>query len=191
MAAPQQSGVYRMTRALINEFEGIDLESVAQVQNADNPAQGVTLVIADRADAAMAWEPMITSGMERRPDLRLIYNAGEAYRRHASVDLPYFCVNVRKELVDRAPDTAKRLNAAFAECVAMIDAAFDAMADRYAGRTMIEAPILKTAKSAGRLRFSHAAASDQALQSTITNASQILVRQGILKAPAEAGFFAG
>ena len=43
-------------------------------KNADNPAQGVTLVIADRADAAVAWEPMISSGMRRRPDLDVIFS---------------------------------------------------------------------------------------------------------------------
>src|SRR5512136_2541112 len=43
IAAPQQSGVYRMTRAMIKDLTGEDIETAAQVQNADNPAQGVTL----------------------------------------------------------------------------------------------------------------------------------------------------
>ena len=155
VAAPQQSGVYRMTRAFLKEFDDVDLEAVAQVQNADNPAQGVTLVIADRADAAVAWEPMISSGMVRRPDLKVIYNAGEAFRAKTSLDLPYFCVNVRKDLLDREPGMATKLNAMFADCVAGIEANFDQVADKYATRARIEADVLKSAMRSGRLRFKY------------------------------------
>jgi len=191
IVAPQQSGVYRMTRALISEFEGIDIEKVARVQNADNPAQGVTLVIADRADAAVAWEPMISQGIERRSDLGIIFNAGEAFRKHTSQSLPYFCITVRKELLGRSPDMAERLNAMLAECVKGIDGDFDALAEKYASRTMLETKVLKVAKSAGRLRFDYNAASDPDFQKTVTSASEILVRQGILAKSADSGFFAG
>lgn len=190
IAAPQQSGVYRMTRAFIKEFNGIDIEAVAQVQNADNPAQGVTLAIADRADAAVAWEPMISSGMARRPDLNVIYNAGGIFREKTSLDLPYFCVNVRKELLDRNPGITARLNSMFAECVAGIDANFDNVADKYAARTLVDANVLKAAKKAGRLRFKYGAASDPLTQKTIIAASEILVRQGVLPKVADAAFFA-
>jgi NitT/TauT family transport system substrate-binding protein len=191
IAAPLQSGVYRMTRALIKEFNDIDIEKVAQVQNADNPAQGVTLVIADRADVAVAWEPMITSGMTRRQDLGLIFSAGGSFRDKTSLDLPYFCVNVRKELLDRTPGLSKRLNAMFADCVAGMEANFDQVADKYAERTRIEAGVLKAARKSGRLRFKFGPASDPTVQRTITVASEILVRQGVLTKPADPGFFAG
>jgi NitT/TauT family transport system substrate-binding protein len=190
IAAPQQSGVYRVTRALIKDLLGDDIESVAQVQNADNPAQGVTLVIADRADAAVAWEPMISSGMRRRPDLDVIFSAGGAFRDKTGLDLPYFCVNVRKELVGKSADAAKRLNAAFAECVSHIETNFDAVATKYAERTKIEADVLKAAKAAGRLKFKQAGAGDPQIQKTIAVASEILTRQGVLSRPADAGFFA-
>jgi len=190
IAAPAQSGVYRMTRALIKEFEGIDIEQLAKIQNADNPAQGVTLVVADRADAAMAWEPMISSGIAKRNDLDVFYNAGDVFRKKTSLDLPYFCVNVRKELVAKPGMTAK-LNAVFAECVAGLDKNFDAIAEKYAPRTRIDANMLKAAKNAGRLRFKYGAASDPTVQKTITTAAEILTRQGVLKKGADAGFFAG
>jgi hypothetical protein len=56
---------------------------------------------------------------------------------------------------------------------------------------MLEAKVLKVAKSAGRLRFDYNAASDPDFQKTVTSASEILVRQGILAKPADSGFFAG
>lgn len=190
VAAPLQSGVYRMTRALMKEFEGVDIEATARVQNADNPAQGVTLVIADRADAALAWEPMISSGVARRKDLSVIYSAGGAFRDKTSRDLPYFCVNARKELLDRTPGLASKLNAMFADCVAGIEANFDKVADTYATRMRVEADVLKAAKQAGRLKLKYAAASDPEIQKTITLASEILARQGVVGRPADAGFFA-
>jgi NitT/TauT family transport system substrate-binding protein len=133
---------------------------------------------------------MISSGMVRRPDLGVIYNAGEIFRAQTSLDLPYFCVNVRRELLDRSPGMAAKLNAMFAECVAGIDADFDQVADKYAARALIDANVLKAAKKAGRLRFKYGAASDPATQKTITTASEILVRQGVLAKPADAAFFA-
>jgi NitT/TauT family transport system substrate-binding protein len=190
IAGPQQSGVYRMTRAFIKEFDGIDIEAVAQVQNADNPAQGVTLVIADRADAAVAWEPMISSGVARRPDLDVIYSPGASFTAKTSLQLPYFCVNVRKELLDRTPGIAARLNAMFAECVAGMDANFDQVADKYATRTLIDASVMKAAKKAGRIRFNYGAASDPVTQKSIITASEILQRQGVLPKVADAAFFA-
>lgn len=189
IAAPQQSGVYRMTRAMIKELTGEDIETTAQVQNADNPAQGVTFVIADRADAAVAWEPMISSGMQRRKDIDVIFSAGQAFREKFGAELPYFCVNVRKEIA--AGGMAQKLNAAFADCVAAIDVDFDAVASKYASRTKIDADTLKIAKTSGRFKLQYGPASDPAVQATITTASEMLARQGVLPRKADAGFFAG
>jgi NitT/TauT family transport system substrate-binding protein len=188
IAAPQQSGVYRMTRAMIKELTGEDIETAAQVQNADNPAQGVTLVIADRADAAVAWEPMISSGMQKRQDLDVIFSAGRAFRDKTGADLPYFCVNVRKEIL--AGGMAQKLNAAFSESVALIGRDFDAIAAKYAARTKIDAETLRIAKSSGRFKLQYGAASDPAVQATITTASEMLTRQGVLSRKADLGFFA-
>lgn len=188
IAAPQQSGVYRMTRAMIKELNGEEIEAVAQVQNADNPAQGVTLVIADRADAAVAWEPMISSGMQKRKDINVIFNAGQAFHDKTGAYLPYFCVNVRKEVAGGG--MAKNLNAAFAECVSAIEADFDAIATKYAARTKIDAETLKIAKASGRFKFAYGAASDPKVQAAIVTASEMLTKQGVLSRKAEPGFFA-
>lgn len=190
IAAPQQSGVYRMTRAMIKDLNGLDIEQLAQVQNADNPAQGVTLVIADRADAAVAWEPMISNGMRKRPDLDVIFSPGKAFHDKTGANLPYFGVNVRQEILAANPGLAAHLNAAFAECVGMIESEFDAIAAKYAPRTKIDVETLKIARGSGRFKLDHGAASDPKVQATITGASEILVRQGVLDKKAVPGFFA-
>ena len=93
VAALQSTGTYRMVRALIKEANGIDIEKDATIQNVDNPAASVTLVMADRADAALSWEPNITMGLVKKPDLRVIFKAGDAYHKIAQGgDLPYFGV---------------------------------------------------------------------------------------------------
>lgn len=188
IAAPQQSGVYRMTRAMIKDIAGEDIETAAQVQNADNPAQGVTLVIADRADAAVAWEPMISQGMQRRPDIEVIFNAGQAFRDKVGGDLPYFCVNVRQEAL--ANGMGQHLNDAFRECVGLIDSEFDTIAAKYAGRTKIDVETIKIARSSGRFRLLYGAAGDPKVQATVTAASEMLTRQGVLSKKADPGFFA-
>ncbi|MCA6110577.1 ABC transporter substrate-binding protein [Bradyrhizobium cenepequi] len=190
IAAPQQSGVYRMTRAMIKETAGADIEEIAQVQNADNPAQGVTLVIAERADAAVAWEPMISNGMQKRPDLGVIFSAGKAFHDKTGSDLPYFCVNVRQEILDTNPGLGVKLNAAFGECAGLIESEFDAIAAKYAPRTKIDVETLKIARASGRFKLAYGAASDPKVQATIITASEILTRQSVLSRKAEPGFFA-
>ena len=94
---------------------------------------------------------MISSGIARRADMGVIFNAGGAFRDKTGLDLPYFCVNTRKELLAKLPDAATRLNAAFAECVATIEAEFPAIAARYAERTKIDAALLTHRESARAL----------------------------------------
>jgi NitT/TauT family transport system substrate-binding protein len=103
LAAPQSTGTYRMMRALIKELEGFDIETSTKVQNVDNPAAPVTLVMANRADAALSWEPNISVGLKKVPDMKVIYNAGDSYRKKFNLDLPYFGVAIRKEVAARDP----------------------------------------------------------------------------------------
>src|SRR3974377_236716 len=42
LAAPQSTGTYRMTKAVVKDFLGFDLEAAATVQNVTNPAAAVT-----------------------------------------------------------------------------------------------------------------------------------------------------
>src|SRR5690606_15761115 len=81
VAAPQSTGTYRMTRAIVKELEGIDLETETQVHNVDNPAASITQVMANRADAGITWEPNISAGLEKVPDMKVLYNTGLEYRK--------------------------------------------------------------------------------------------------------------
>ncbi|MGD0025032.1 MAG: PhnD/SsuA/transferrin family substrate-binding protein [Xanthobacteraceae bacterium] len=180
IAAPVASGIYRMTRALVREVAGVDLESEANIQNAENPAQGVTLVLANRADAAVAWEPMISSAMIKKPDLRIVADTGELYREKFKLDLPMFTLGARRELLERGSDVGKRLLAMYSDCMQGIEQNFAAVAERYAGRMLIEAKVSQMAKTAGRLRFNYVSCAEEPGRHLFREGFELLVRNKAL-----------
>jgi NitT/TauT family transport system substrate-binding protein len=190
VAAPIQFGPYRMTRALIRELHGFDLEKEATVQNSDSPATSVTLVMAGRADAAFAWEPMISGGMLQERDLKLIFNLGEAYKAHTGQDLQFFNVGLRKSLMDRSPGIAQRLDAMFADCVNGIENEFDQVVEEFGKRSLYPESTLRAARSSGRLYLRYASSSDASAKNGVQEASTFLARNGIVTKPADPGFFA-
>ena len=189
IAAPVASGIYRMTRAIVREVAGVDIETEATVQNAENPAQGVTLVLANRADAAVAWEPMIASAMSKRPDLRLVANTGALYREKFKLDLPMFTLGARRELLERGGDIGKRLLAMYAECIQGIEQNFPAVAETYAKRMLIDAKVSLMAKEAGRLRFKFISCADESGRQLFRKGFDLLVRnKGLSRMPDDSIF---
>ena len=176
IAAPRTSGIYRQTRAIVEEVAGLDIETAATVQNAENPAQGVALVLANRADAAVAWEPMISSAMARRPDIRLIANVGQLYRDRYKLDLPMFTLGAQRELIESGPDIGKRLLAMYKDCIEGIDKNFDDVATKYATRMRIDAKVTRAAKAAGRLRFKFMSCEEESGRNLFRKGFDFLVR---------------
>lgn len=190
LAAPQSTGTYRMMRAVVKELAGIDLESHAVVQNVDNPAASVTLVMANRADAGLTWEPNVSVGLARVPDLRVLYNAGAEYRRRMNLDLPYFGVAVRKEAIARDSTLVARLNKAFGQCIDGIMGNTEE-AVKIAGATSgIPPEVLKTAIASKRLEFKHTSMQSEEGRRSIRTANEFLVRNGALSKVVDNGFFA-
>lgn len=190
LAAPQSTGTYRMMRAVVKELAGIDLESYAVVQNVDNPAASVTLVMANRADAGLTWEPNVSVGLKRVPDMRVLYNAGEEYRRKVGLDLPYFGVAVRKEAIARDATLIARLNKAFAQCIDGITSKTDEAVTIAGANSGIPSDVLKTAIASKRLEFKHTSMQTDEGRRTIIAASEFLVRNGALAKTVDNGFFA-
>ncbi|MCS6763978.1 MAG: hypothetical protein MO853_08505 [Candidatus Protistobacter heckmanni] len=190
LTAPQSTGTYRMMRAVIKEINGIDIEKEMTVQNVDNPAASVTLVMSSRSDAALSWEPNISSGIKRVPDLRVLYNTGEEYRKKFGLDLPYFGVAVRKEVAARDPGLAGRIDKAFAECLNGILGNVDEAVNIAGKNSGIPPDVLKLAISLGRLRFKHASMASDAGKQTSNKGAEVLVRNGLLPRALDAGFFA-
>lgn len=190
IAALQSTGTYRMVRALIKETNGIDIEKDATIQNVDNPAASVTLVMADRADAALSWEPNITTGLVKKPDLRVIFKAGDAYHKIGEGDLPYFGIGIRQELLDKNPGIAAKIGKIFEECLSGINADTAKAVDLFGEKTGIPGDILKEAMGSKRLVFNYRPMSDPASRKSVVKASEFLARNGLLTKPVDDNFFA-
>jgi NitT/TauT family transport system substrate-binding protein len=190
LAAPQSTGTYRLTRAVVKDLAGIDIETAMKVQNVDNPAASVTLVMANRADAGLSWEPNISAGIKKVPDLRILYNVGEEYKKKVNLDLPYFGVAVRKEAIARDPSIVAKLNAAFAECLAGITGNVEEAVNIVGARTGIAPEIMSLAISSNRLQFKHISMADDKGRETIRTASAFLIRNKMLPREVDNNFFA-
>jgi len=191
IAALQSTGTYRMVRALINEAFRFDIEKEATIQNVDNPAASVTLLMADRADAALSWEPNITTGLMKKPDLRVLLKAGDAYRRlSGGLELPYFGVAIRKELADANPGIAAKVSKIFEDCLSGINADTAKAVDLFGSKTGVAPDTLKEAMSSKRLAFNYRPMSDELSRSSILLASEFLARSGLLTKPVDQNFFA-
>jgi NitT/TauT family transport system substrate-binding protein len=191
IAALQSTGTYRMVRALINEAFGFDIEKDATIQNVDNPAASVTLLMADRADAALSWEPNITTGLMKKPDLRVILKAGDVYKRlSGGLELPYFGVAIRKELADANPGIAAKVSRVFEDCLTGINADTAKAVDLFGSKTGVAPDALKEAIASKRLAFNYGPMSDELSRSSILLASEFLARNGLLTKSVDQNFFA-
>jgi NitT/TauT family transport system substrate-binding protein len=191
IAALQSTGTYRMVRALIKEAFGFDMEKDATIQNVDNPAASVTLLMADRADAALSWEPNITTGLLKKPDLRVIMKAGDVYKKlSGGLELPYFGVAIRKELADANPGIAAKVGKVFEDCLAGINADTTKTIDLFGSKTGIAPATLKEAMGSKRLAFEYRPMSDDTSRASVVQASAFLARNGLLTKQIDENFFA-
>jgi NitT/TauT family transport system substrate-binding protein len=189
IAAVQSTGTYRLFRAIIKEAYGFDVETEATIQNVDSPAAAVTLALADRVDAALSWEPNISTGLARRPDLRVIVKAGEVYRDFAKTELPYFGVAVRQEFIDAHPGLADRIGKVFEEALAGINSDPTKAIELFGSNTGVSAEIFKDAMTSRRLAFTYRPMSDPAARQSVIAGSEFLARNGLLKRPVDDKFF--
>ncbi len=189
LAAPLASSTYKISSAVIREFEGIDLEKHVQIQSSDNPMAPLSMLMADRADAALSWETSISAALLRRPDLKVIYNVGEAYKAKTGRDLPYFGMAVRKELTAKDPTIGAKLNRVFKDCIDGINANTAAAIESAGKNTYLPPEVLKLAFSSGRMRFSYISALEDEGRKTFLAASEFLTRNGIFSRAIDKGFF--
>ena len=167
------------------------MEKEATIQNVDNPAASVTLLMADRADAALSLEPNITTGLIKKPDLRVILKAGDVYKRlSGGLEIPYFGVAIRKELADANPGVAAKVGKVFQDCINGINTDTAKAADLFGSKTGVPAETLKQAMGSKRLTFNYRPMSDELSRSSILLASQFLARNGLLTKPVDDKFFA-
>ena len=190
LAAPQSTGTFRMVASLIKERYGLELGKDINIQGVDNPASSMTMVLADRADGGLSWEPNVSSALARRKDLRIIFNAGSAYREiNDGSELPYFGVAVRRELAEKDPDQVARIRQAFDACINGIIANPAEAVSIVADKTGAPPPVLLDALTSKRLSFRFGSMTSPDERANVTKAGEFLKRNGLLKSSIEPAFF--
>ncbi|MDD1530402.1 twin-arginine translocation pathway signal protein [Bradyrhizobium sp. WBOS7] len=191
LAAPTSSGTFRLMKSLVRAFYGIDLEKETTIQTVDHPLGGVTLVLADRADAAMTWEPSVTIGMTKNPKLRVLLNMGEAYEKHEGAVMPFLGLAIRQAALDKYPGIAERLYKVFADGAAAMQADPQAAYAAAEKETKLPASTLVTATQNGRLKYRFESMADPKARQAVIRSSEILVAEKDLPKPVDASFFVG
>jgi NitT/TauT family transport system substrate-binding protein len=191
LAAPTSSGTFRLMKSLVHSFYGIDLEKETSIQTVDHPLGGVTLVLADRADAAVTWEPSVTIGMSKNVRLRVLLNMGEAYEKHEGAVMPFLGLAIRQQALDRNPGIAERLFKTFAAAVDGMNKEPDAAYGASEKTTGLPASTLVKATQSGRLKYSFASMGDPSARRAVIRSSEILATEKDLPKPVPDAFFAG
>ena len=189
VAAPQSTGTYRVSKAVLQQMRGIDLEGEATVQNVTNPAGSVALLRAGSADAALTWEPNVTQGMADDPNLQTIFNVGEAYAEKMGRDLPYFSVVVTEELLKREPGIGAKVDGMFRDCINGILGDVDSAVQIVGDRAGYKPEVLKEAITSGRLSFKFGSMTDPKEVETVKAAAEFFVANGLMDAVPDDGFF--
>lgn len=147
------SGAFNICAGVIKEVYGLELGKDIYVQNVPSPAQAMTLLMSGNVDAALSWEPNISSAMGRVPGMRVIYNLGESYEKSAGVFMPYFSLALHKDAVKRNSSIARKVHNTFASINAQINnnpmEAFEIAAPHLS----VKPEVLMDAYNAGRLQF--------------------------------------
>lgn len=190
LAALQSTGTFRMVSALLKESNGLELGKDVAIQGVDNPAAAVTLTMANRVEAGLSWEPNISAALSKRPDLRSIFNAGEAYRAKTKLNLPYFGVAVGREWAKQNPDQVDKIRQTFADCINGINGKPDEAVKLAGGGSGYPSDVMEDAIRSRRLRFRFGSMKEAAERETIVKASEFLVRNKLLKKTVDDGFFA-
>lgn len=153
MAAVVATGAFTMCRAVLRNAGGVNLERDMTVQNVPNPAQAVTLLMAENVDTALVWEPNIASAIAKMPGIRVIYNVGHEYEARQGKPLPYFGLATRNEALQRDPSLAKRLEATFRDVADGINANPQEAFEMAGPKLALRPSDLLSAHQSGRLRF--------------------------------------
>lgn len=190
VGAIRASGAYRVAGLALKQFHDLEFEKDIQVQNVESPVAAVTQVLAGNVVAGLTWEPNISVGESKEPNLVAFHNVGEDYRKNLNLDLPYFGFALREEAEKRHPGVAKRISAAMRDCIEGVSANLDEAVALAAPKMRVAPEVLKTAFTSKRLSFKTVAMQDAAGQENVRRAADYFVKNGLLKQPIDDSFFA-
>ena len=190
VAAMQVSGTFKMAKTWAKVFGGVDFDKDVRIQNAPNPPATISIVAAERADAAIVWEHALSTGLHKIPGSKVFLNINEFYRGHTGRDQPYFCIAINRKALGEVPaDTVARAVRVYADCFEWImsnPADFQALGPS----ARIAPAVLKTAMDSGRMQFKMRPMSESKNREDVHFAAEIMRKAGALPQSLPESYFA-
>jgi NitT/TauT family transport system substrate-binding protein len=181
LAAILSSGAFRVTKHALAAFHKMTADKDYKVQNTESPAGAVAMVLGGSTEGGLTWEPNVSVGMEREPKLTTIYNVGDDIVKNAGIALPYFGIALRNEAEKRHPGVAKKIAAAFDDCVRGVMANPEEAAKLSADKMKVSQAALLAAFTSKRLVFRPLAMDNPAGRDALLKAADYLAKNGVLE----------
>jgi NitT/TauT family transport system substrate-binding protein len=190
LAAVQASGSYRLSRAVIKDFWNIELGKDVPVENVPSPAQAITMIMGGRTPAALSWDPSISLGLVRVPDMKEIFNLGAAYLEKMKEDLPNFVYAAQASALRGKPDLVKKISGAYADCIAaLVNDPSEAIA-LAAPKMKVEPEVLRMGFTSGRLKLKVLSMNEPEGRKLVKDAADYMARNHAIEKSVDDGFFA-
>jgi NitT/TauT family transport system substrate-binding protein len=181
LAATLSSGAFRVTKHALAAFHKMTADKDYKVQNTESPAGAVAMVLGGSTEGGLTWEPNVSVGMEREPKLTTIYNVGDDIKQNAGIALPYFGIALRNEAEKRSPGVARKIAAAFDDCVRGVMANPEEAAKLSADKMKVSQAALLAAFTSKRLVFKPIAMDNPAGREALLKAADYLAKNGVLE----------
>jgi ABC-type nitrate/sulfonate/bicarbonate transport system substrate-binding protein len=178
IAAPVGSGNYLVARAAAVLY-GIDLQKDANVVNVKGPAGGPTQLAAGRVDVAFSWEPAVSIFLSKNPDMRIVVNVREAYRKKTGKDSHVIVLYAHEAFLKKHPKVASKLIRTYKDAGEYIKTNLDAALKIFERKTRKGTGPIRKAFLSGRVSYSAKPAHEE--RDMLMTLMRNIVKAGLVK----------
>jgi NitT/TauT family transport system substrate-binding protein len=190
IAAPITSGRYGLLRGLVLKYDGFDLDREAKVISAPNPTASLTFLLAGRADAALSWEPAVSSALLKNPSLRVLLDTRIEYRTRTGRDLYQVVLAAHRDMVRRDPGLVRRIVAAYRDAAEFLESDAPSAASLVSQRLDLPREAVLEGMRSRRVAFVVRPVTDPVVRRAILDELQMLQSLNLLPGGISDAFFA-
>jgi len=178
IAAPLGSGNYLVARAAAGLY-GIDLAKDAEVVNVRGPASGPTQLAAGRVDVAFSWEPAVSIFLSKNPDMRIVVNVREAYRKKTGKDSHVIVLYAHEAFLKKNPKVVSAMIKTYQQAGAYVKNNLDDALKIIQRKTGKGTGPIRDAFVSGRVSYATKPASEE--RDMLMTLMQAIVKTGLVK----------
>ena len=178
IAAPLGSGNYLVARAAAGLY-GIDLRKDAEVVNVRGPASGPTQLAAGRVDVAFSWEPAVSIFLSKNPDMRIVVNVREAYRKKTGKDSHVIVLYAHEAFLKKNPKVVSAMIKTYQQAGAYVKNNLDDALKIIQRKTGKGTGPIRDAFVSGRVSYATKPASEE--RDMLITLMQAIVKTGLVK----------